>query len=93
MSRDDLERFRREIDDIDKQWVRVLSRRFAVTEAVGELKRRERLPAADPQREDRQVLALRAYGEEQDVDPDLVEAVFRLITERVRRRHRELRED
>lgn len=93
MSSEDLAVFRREIDEIDRQWILVLARRFEVTEAVGTLKRRENLPAADPQREACQVRALREYAAKTNVDPDLVEGIFRLITERVRSRHRQISAD
>jgi len=90
MSGDELTRFRREIDEIDRTWVLTLARRFEITEAVGNLKRREGLPAGDPLRESRQIEALRDLAGKNGLDPDLVEQLFRMITDRVRARHREL---
>lgn len=90
MSGDELTRFRREIDEIDRTWVLTLARRFEITEAVGNLKQREGLPAGDPLRESRQVEALRDLAGKNGLDPDLVEQLFRMITDRVRARHREL---
>lgn len=88
--RDELRRLRAEIDEIDRQWVLTLARRFAVTEKIGALKTRERLPSGDPDRESTQLDVIHRIAAENGVDPLLVEKIFRLITERVRERHREL---
>ena len=87
---DQLEMYRNEIDEIDREWVRALARRFTVTEEVGRYKHRFGLPASDELRETRQIAALRTFAAEQKLDPDLIEQIFRSITQRVRSRHREI---
>lgn len=90
MGMEKLLRYRAQIDEIDRQWVLALAKRFEITEEVGALKQRTSLPAGDPEREQQQVRALRSLATEKGLDPELVEEIFCLVTERVRERHREL---
>ena len=43
--------WRRKIDDIDEQIVRLINQRAAAAQAIGELKRAANLPVYEPQRE------------------------------------------
>ena len=47
----DIETFRREIDELDREIVRLISRRAAAAQEIGRLKRATSLPVYEPNRE------------------------------------------
>lgn len=73
-----LESLRKEIDRIDEDLVRLLSRRMAVAAQIGEEKRREHGPLTDAEREEA-VLAHVAALNEGPISDDAVKAIYRLI--------------
>lgn len=82
-----LSEMRESIDEIDRQIVSLLARRFAVTEEIGHLKKRQRLPSRDPQREERQKQSLRTLSLEHGLNPDIAEDFFDVIVRHVVSRH------
>ena len=78
---------RESIDNIDAALVYMLAERFKVTKAVGELKATIDLPAADPDREARQIERLRKLAREADLDPEFSEKFLRFIIDEVIRHH------
>ncbi|NHA69788.1 chorismate mutase [Phycicoccus flavus] len=86
----DLARLRASIDNIDAALVHLLAERFKCTQAVGELKARSGLPAADPSREERQVTRLRALAHESGLDPQFAEAFLNFIIAEVIHHHERL---
>ncbi|MFV2039294.1 MAG: chorismate mutase [Acidimicrobiales bacterium] len=87
MTDDTLDAFRRRIDGLDDQLIRLLAERFDITKAVGAYKADAGLPAADPEREAEQVARLRATAQDVGMDPAFSEKVFRLIVDEVIRHH------
>lgn len=83
----DLVRLRASIDNIDAALVHLLAERFKCTREVGVLKARHRLPAADPEREAKQVARLRALASDAHLDPEFAEKVFAFIVREVIRHH------
>lgn len=79
--------FRKSIDNIDAALIHMLAERFRITQAVGAYKARAKLPAADPEREQRQVARLRKLAEEADLDPEFSEKFIRFVIEEVIRHH------
>ncbi len=83
----ELERLRLSIDNMDTALICLLAERFKITQQVGELKAREGLPPADPQREARQIARLRRLAEESGLDPELAEKFLTFIIAEVVRHH------
>ena len=54
-----LEEFRRSIDNLDAALIYLIAERFHLTQQVGEYKKANDLPPADPSREGRQIERLR----------------------------------
>ena len=86
-----LKDLRGSIDRIDAAIVYMLAERFKVTKAVGELKATIDLPAADPDREARQIERLRNLAREADLDPEFSEKFLRFIIDEVIRHHEQAR--
>ncbi len=85
---DELLDLRRSIDNIDAALVHLLAERFRCTQRVGHLKARTGLPAADPDREAKQIARLRALAETADLDPAFAEKFLAFVVEEVIRHHR-----
>jgi chorismate mutase len=79
--------FRASIDNIDAALVHLLAERFKCTQQVGRLKAEEHLPAADPQREERQIARLRALADSAGLDPVFAEAFLGFIIAEVIHHH------
>lgn len=87
-----LQRYRESIDNIDAALVFMLAERFKVTQAVGQYKAQNKLPPADPGREDRQIARLRQLALDANLDPDFTEKFLRFIIDEVIRHHERLRD-
>ena len=90
-SDDQLTALRAQIDDLDRELVELLARRFEVTREVGRLKAQQGLPSLDEQREFAQRERLCVLASGSGVDPDTVLAVFDTIVARVRAEHDAIR--
>lgn len=91
--REELDRLRDSIDNIDAAVVHMLAERFKCTQQVGRLKAEHRLPAADPSREARQIARLRELAESAKLDPAFAEKLLNFIIAEVIRHHETLAED
>jgi chorismate mutase len=86
----ELARLRASIDNIDAALIHMLAERFKQTKAVGELKARYAMPAADKAREAQQIERLRRLAKEAELDPDFAEAFLNFIVTEVIRHHEKL---
>jgi len=85
-----LQLLRDSIDNIDAALIHLLAERFKCTQAVGRFKAEHGLPAADPDREGRQIARLRALAKEAKLDPDFAEKFLGFIVKEVIRHHEAL---
>src|SRR6476620_8825119 len=83
----ELARLRSSIDNIDAALVHLLAERFKCTQQVGQLKAEQHLPAADPQREERQIARLRSLADSAGLDPVFAEAFLNFIIAEVIHHH------
>ncbi|OIK03236.1 chorismate mutase [Streptomyces monashensis] len=91
--RQELERLRDSIDNIDAAVVHLLAERFKATQQVGRLKAVHQLPPADPGRESRQIERLRRLAENAKLDPAFAEKFLNFIIAEVIRHHERIAED
>ncbi|ARP69728.1 chorismate mutase [Streptomyces pluripotens] len=91
--RQELERLRASIDNIDAAVVHMLAERFKCTQQVGRLKAVHQLPPADQAREARQIERLRSLAESAKLDPAFAEKFLNFIIAEVIRHHERIAED
>lgn len=92
MTDEQLAKYRSSIDNIDAALVHLLAERFKVTQDVGRYKAAAGLPAADLEREERQVARLRALAAEAGLDPTFSEKFLRFIVAEVIHHHQRIAE-
>ncbi|KMY24071.1 chorismate mutase [Actinobaculum suis] len=88
-----LAEFRRQLDQIDRELVILLARRFRVTDAVGHYKAENEMPPADPEREKRQRHRMRELAEREGLDPDFVVRIHSTIVDEATENHRRIQRD
>ncbi len=86
-----LEEFRRSIDNLDAALIYLVAERFHLTQQVGEYKKANDIPPADPSREARQIDRLRQLASDSQLDPDFAERLIRFIIDEVIRNHERIR--
>jgi chorismate mutase/prephenate dehydrogenase len=77
--KDKLESLREEIDGIDRQIVKLASKRLEIVDDVVSLKKSHNIPVYHPAREEYLISKRRSQGREIGLNPDFVEEIFRLI--------------
>lgn len=77
----DMTELRVEIDALDRELVRLFRMRAGYIDRAAELKPAAALPARIPDRVEEVVARVRAEASAQDLDPDLVEAIWRRVIE------------
>jgi chorismate mutase len=84
---EELLRLRASIDNIDAALIHLLAERFKCTQQVGELKAREGMPPADPEREDAQIARLRDLADQAGLDPTFAEKFLNFVIAEVIHHH------
>lgn len=87
-----LAKYRASIDNIDAALIHLLAERFKITQEVGRYKAAAGLPAADPDREGRQLDRLRTLAEQSGLDPVFSEKFLRFIVAEVIHHHERIAE-
>jgi chorismate mutase len=85
--------YRATIDNIDAALVHLLAERFKCTQLVGELKAANKMPPADPVREQEQIARLRRLAVDARFDPVFAEKFLNFIVREVVRNHEALRDE
>ncbi len=70
---------RKRIDEIDEQILRFLKERITICENIGVIKREQKLPVKDPERENEQYVRITELASKLGLDPQEVRAVYREI--------------
>lgn len=87
-----LQEYRKSIDNFDAILIHTLAERFRVTKAVGELKASADLPPSDPKREEEQIERLRRLAERSNLDPDFAEKFLEFVIREVIQHHNQARQ-
>lgn len=76
--------YRKELDQLDKELIDVLAKRFLVNREVKRLKSLRNIPMIDPIREKEMIKSRRNYAKTLEIDPDFIEEIFWKVLEYVR---------
>ena len=82
--------FRRSIDKVDAELVRLLAERFRITLEIGFYKAANALPPADPVRQHEQIDRLREMARAEGLDPDFCERFMHMVMDEVIANHRNI---
>ena len=85
---DQLQRYRRSIDNVDAILIHTLAERFKLTRQVGRLKAEKGLAATDSSREQEQIERLRSLATAANLDPAFSEKFLRFIIDEVIQHHK-----
>ncbi len=76
---EEMRRHRADIDALDVEIARLLGQRFDIVKTVAKHKKERGIPAVLPDRIQEVVDHARELGEQNHVDPDLMEGIYRMI--------------
>ncbi len=86
---DYLGELRKQINGLDYQLINIISQRTNIVQEVGEYKRTHDLEVYQPGREEELYAARRSLAKDANLNPDMVEGLFKLIVEESKRLQRE----
>ena len=89
----DLQKLRIEIDKVDEDIIRLLTRRFELTKLVGILKAETGISSLSPKRESEQFKKYQTLSEELDLPYPMVEKIFQTIRDQVLENHDKFKEE
>ncbi len=73
---------RKKIDKIDRELIKNLGKRFAVTDMIGKYKRENGVSMRDKDREETMLQQRREWAEDEQINCELVESIFQNILEK-----------
>ena len=82
---------REKIDAIDERLLDLLAERFRLTHQVGLLKANQQLSALDATREAEKLARLADLSSDRDLNPELIQELFRRIMQQVVQNHERLK--
>lgn len=76
---DKLQTYRKEINELDQQLIKLLAKRFELVKAIGELKRKHNLPIQDENREKKIVLDLEKIAKKNKINTTVIQKIWHAI--------------
>ena len=86
-----LKNLREKLDKIDKKLLKVLTERFEITQKVGIYKKKKNLPVLDRKREQEIFRQRKLQAKKINLDPLLIEKIFKLIIKKVKENHKNIK--
>ena len=80
--KDEIKKLRGEIDNLDKQLLKLLSQRFLLSEKIGEIKKENRLNIIDPEREKKLFSTLERDCKDLGINKEFVFKLWKQIIDR-----------
>jgi chorismate mutase/prephenate dehydrogenase len=75
----DLSEIRKQLDELDSEWLKIIAKRLALIPKVAKYKIENNIPRYQPERENEMIIAKRKLAEELGVNPDLAEDILKRI--------------
>lgn len=86
----ELKKLRKKIDELDKELLNIMRKRFQVTKKIGLYKAKNNLPIQDLEREKILFNQKIKMGREMGLNEELITKIFRIIIKEVKRNHRRI---
>lgn len=86
----ELTEIRKELDKLDAELVSILAKRMKFIPLVAAYKKKNNLPRFQPERENQIIESKRKIAKEKELNPDLVEKIFREIISDAHRIEKEI---
>lgn len=86
-----LKKLRQQIDKLDSQLLKILARRFAVTKQVGKYKKKKNLNPLAQKREKEIFRKRKIWAKKLNLNPLLIEKLFKLIIKNVKENHQKIK--
>ncbi len=74
-----LSKLREQIDAIDREWIKLLKQRLDVAKQIAMVKKNNRMPILDLEREEWMKAEIRRLAQEQQINERMVEEIFHLV--------------
>ena len=91
MINEELLALRKQIDEVDDMLLEVLKKRFDLTQKVGELKAKFKLPIRDLKREEEKLFSIMQKWSLTSPDTEFIRKLFSYVMKEVRKNHKKLR--
>jgi monofunctional chorismate mutase len=88
-----LKNLREKLDKIDKKLLKVLAERFEISHKVGIYKKEKNLPVLDRKREEQIFRQRKLQAQELNLDPILIEKIFKMIIKKVKENHKKMKHE
>ena len=86
----ELSEIRKKIDKLDEELVRIIAKRIALIPDVANYKKENNIPRYNPERENEVIEEKRKLAKELNINPDLIEDLFKRIIEEAHRIEKEI---
>ena len=80
--KDEIKKLRKEIDNLDRQLLKLLSQRFLLSVRIGEIKKENKLDVIDPEREKKLFSMLEKDGKDLGINKEFVFKLWKQIIDR-----------
>lgn len=80
-----IEEGRKQIDSIDKEIISLFAKRFHIAKEIGCLKKNQSKNIYDSKREDIVIDQIKQFANEEDINPDFVVSLYKLVFKESRR--------
>lgn len=87
-----LQKLRKQVDQIDKKLLKILAERFKITKKIGELKSKRSLPACDKKREILLFKERESLAKKLGLNKGLAKNIFNEIIKTVKKDHKKIKE-
>jgi monofunctional chorismate mutase len=80
----DIDRIRKKIDKINLELLKLIAKRFEITDEIVYIKKQKGIKILDKKREKEQIKELKKDAEKINIDPKLIEKILKLIIKEVK---------
>lgn len=89
----DLKKFRKQIDKIDSEIIKLLCKRFLITNKIGILKKEYNILPRDKKRENKIFKRIENLSIKRGLNPNLILKIYKLIFKEVVKNHKKIRNE